>query len=395
MLATSALRLRVAPRTSGITQNAHENEQPSWIFTNARTRSSRASACTQAIAPTSPATVSTACSIWPGTTVTFAGQPGERGLGEPGAAAGHVDAGMRAGSAGRSLPRLREALVRDAARVHDGDVTGALDLVVAVADEPLAQRLGVGLGHLAAEKTDGEARHRAENLLTDVQIRRPAARLDAALAAVAVELRLVGDEVAGGDRAARAEPRPERDDRLGGDVREREVGRGRSSSRRSACSTSTATPLSAAFRSVASTAWGSKSNARTGAKPSFAAAIERTPEPQPTSSTLPAPRPRAAAGRAASSDARRCRTRGPGRSRPRARPGRAAPRAGRSRASRRGPACGTGASGPASPPRRPTRRRRRRPARSAPRRRRSCTRPARARRRRRRAPRSPRGRARA
>ena len=71
----SALRLRVAPRTSGITQNAHENEQPSWIFTNARTRSSRTSAWTQAIAPTSPATVSTACSIWPGTTVTFAGSP--------------------------------------------------------------------------------------------------------------------------------------------------------------------------------------------------------------------------------------------------------------------------------------------------------------------------------
>ena len=71
----SALRLRVAPRTSGITQNAHENEQPSWILTKARTRSSRTSAWTQAIAPTSPATVSTACSIWPGTTVTFAGNP--------------------------------------------------------------------------------------------------------------------------------------------------------------------------------------------------------------------------------------------------------------------------------------------------------------------------------
>ena len=62
---------------------------------------------------------------------------------------------------------------------------------------------------------------------------------------------------------------------------------GRSSSRRSACLTSIETPLSAAFRSVASTACGSKSNASTGSKPSFAAAIERTPEPQPTSSTLP------------------------------------------------------------------------------------------------------------
>ena len=67
--------LRVAPRTSGITQNAQENEQPSWIFTNARTRSSLASACTHAIAPTSPATASTACSICPGTTVTLSGSP--------------------------------------------------------------------------------------------------------------------------------------------------------------------------------------------------------------------------------------------------------------------------------------------------------------------------------
>ena len=74
----SALRLRVAPRTSGITQNAHENEQPSWIFTNARTRSSLASACTQPIAPTSPATVSTACSIWPRDDGHVPGQPGER-----------------------------------------------------------------------------------------------------------------------------------------------------------------------------------------------------------------------------------------------------------------------------------------------------------------------------
>ena len=52
----SAARLREAPRTSGMTQKLHEKLQPSWIFTNARTRSSRASACTQPIAPTSPAT---------------------------------------------------------------------------------------------------------------------------------------------------------------------------------------------------------------------------------------------------------------------------------------------------------------------------------------------------
>ena len=70
-----------------------------------------------------------------------------------------------------------------------------------------------------------------------------------------------------------------------------------------------------------STARGSTSTRDTGAKPSCAAAIASTPEPQPTSSRLPArPARRAARGRAASSRARRCRTRGPGRSRPRARP---------------------------------------------------------------------------
>ena len=74
------LRERVEPRTSGITQNEHENEQPSWIFTKARMRSSFASAWTQPMAPTSPATVSTACSIWPATTVTFAGNPAKAEL---------------------------------------------------------------------------------------------------------------------------------------------------------------------------------------------------------------------------------------------------------------------------------------------------------------------------
>ena len=75
----SALRLRDAPRTSGITQKLHENEQPSWIFTKARTRSTRASACTQPIAPTSPATNAAVSSGRCATTTTFSGKPGERG----------------------------------------------------------------------------------------------------------------------------------------------------------------------------------------------------------------------------------------------------------------------------------------------------------------------------
>ena len=90
------------------------------------------------------------------------GQPGERGVREAGAAAGHVDASVRACRARGGLTRLREAFVRDAAGVDEGDVPARLDLAMPVADEPLAQRLRVGLGDLAAEEPDGEARHAAE-----------------------------------------------------------------------------------------------------------------------------------------------------------------------------------------------------------------------------------------
>ena len=69
------MRLRVAPRTSGITQNAHENEHPSWIRTNARTRSRRCGASTQPIAPTSPATNAAASSPVRLVTTTFSGAP--------------------------------------------------------------------------------------------------------------------------------------------------------------------------------------------------------------------------------------------------------------------------------------------------------------------------------
>src|SRR3954462_13657831 len=52
----AARRLRDAPRTIGMTQKLQEKEQPSWIFTNARTRARRAAACTHPIAPTAPGT---------------------------------------------------------------------------------------------------------------------------------------------------------------------------------------------------------------------------------------------------------------------------------------------------------------------------------------------------
>ncbi len=84
-------------------------------------------------------------------------QPRERGLREPGAAARHEDAVVRACRTRGGLPRLRERLVRDAAGVDDGDLACALD--VAVAEQPLAHRLRVGVGDLAAEEGDREPRH--------------------------------------------------------------------------------------------------------------------------------------------------------------------------------------------------------------------------------------------
>ena len=63
-------RERLAPRTFGITQNAHPNVQPSCTFTNARVRSSRGAGPTQAVAPSSRAMRSAASSAVSRTTVT-------------------------------------------------------------------------------------------------------------------------------------------------------------------------------------------------------------------------------------------------------------------------------------------------------------------------------------
>jgi hypothetical protein len=56
--------------------------------------------------------------------------------------------------------------VRDAARVHDGDVRFPDALDVAIRDEPLADLLGVGLGDLAAQELGREGRHRGAMLTT-------------------------------------------------------------------------------------------------------------------------------------------------------------------------------------------------------------------------------------
>ena len=63
------------PRTRGTTQKLQEKEQPSWIFTNARTRSRPASSFTHASAPRSSATAAGVSSERRATTWTFAGRP--------------------------------------------------------------------------------------------------------------------------------------------------------------------------------------------------------------------------------------------------------------------------------------------------------------------------------
>ena len=63
------------PRTCGMTQKAQEKLQPSWTFTNARTRSRPTSARTQPIAPTSRATNSGVRSPGSRTTLMLSGSP--------------------------------------------------------------------------------------------------------------------------------------------------------------------------------------------------------------------------------------------------------------------------------------------------------------------------------
>ena len=153
-----APRLRDAPRTSGITQKLHEKLHPSWTRTKARTRSSRASAWTQPIAPTSPATNAAVSSLRRETTATFSGRPANA-RSRLARTAGHVHAPMRARRPPSGLPRLAHGLVRHAAGVDDGDL-GSAALLVAVSEQRLADRVRVRVRDLAAEKANGERRHR-------------------------------------------------------------------------------------------------------------------------------------------------------------------------------------------------------------------------------------------
>ena len=114
--------------------------------------------------------------------------------------------------------------------------------------------------------------------------RLPAVELAALESIEAGDRERIPREIAGRDQAtARA--------RAGGSTAASEMfamarsAAGSSPARASTRCVSIATPFAAAFSRVTSTATSSRSTAMTGAKPSFAAAIEITPEPQPTSSS--------------------------------------------------------------------------------------------------------------
>ena len=112
------------PRTSGMTQNAHENEQPSWIFTKARVRSSLASRLHAA---------DRADVAGNGSGNVLARLRDHRDVGrhvlerraEVRGAARDVDPAVSSRGAGDGLTRLRDGLVRDAARIDDRNVTRA------------------------------------------------------------------------------------------------------------------------------------------------------------------------------------------------------------------------------------------------------------------------------
>ena len=77
-----------------------------------------------------------------------------------GAATGDVDAPMAARGPCGGLAALGERLVRDAARADHGDVRArAVQLVVAVPKQRLADLVHVGMRDLAAEEVDAERRH--------------------------------------------------------------------------------------------------------------------------------------------------------------------------------------------------------------------------------------------
>ena len=244
-----ARRLRVAPRTSGMTQNEHENEQPSWIFTNARVRSSRVSARTQPIAPTSPATAAGTSSLGTREDCHVRRDRLERAV-EVRSASRHVDTAVSARRARDGLPGLRDGLVRDTARVHDSDLGTVGDLDVTLLEQALAHGLRVRVRHLAPEKAHGNVaiepaqrpRRRLNATCHGEDVCRPALELEPVDRAPAAHVRPSGRSTRTSPRSRQAHATRAFDDRQL-DVRDEHVRGRKLLSRTSARKTSMSTSL--------------------------------------------------------------------------------------------------------------------------------------------------------
>ena len=224
------------------------------------------------------------------------------------------------------VPHLTVAIA-DAATLAsvEAEVGPALPIEARVEEAWLMQRDDGGRWRL-------RERLGARPLEPDVQVGGPAVDLDAPLEPVALELRLVADEVAGRDRAGRPQARSERADRLArrcsrarGRPREL-VGRAgrRAERRRRRRSPRVALRRLDRLRVEVDPEHRREAELRRGDRQDARSRSRRR-------ARCRAPPPRAARGRAASSGGRRCRTRGPDRSRPRRIRVRPLPRAGRSR----------------------------------------------------------------
>ena len=158
-------------------------------------------------------------------------------------------------------------------------------------EQPLAHVVRVGVRDLAAEKADGERRHRRDDatlLAAFEQVGGPAVEL------ASRDVRPDGSSRARVGRGSRRRSsRRSVDARASASTRRSAMfatatsAAGRSSASDVERRGSTSTPFAAAFAASPRPRSASTSTASTGAKPSFAAAIASTPEPQPTSSRLP------------------------------------------------------------------------------------------------------------
>ena len=252
------------------------------------------------------------------TTTTFPGRPAERVAVEVRAAAGHVDAPVRARRARGRLARLRDGLVGDAAGVDDGDVGAAS------AARRGRRRAGARAPPARPSCETLQPRKRTENVATaarstPVRYEQSAAqpsrsrRRDAARARGRRGRRAPGSRTVTRRRSGRAARAPRRRRARCSRRRRRRPASAsvarveqrrrrprRRSRRRSRASTSTA----AGSTSTATHRREAELRRRDGEDARAAADVEQAAAARSSASS---------SRRAASSDARRCRTRGPGR----------------------------------------------------------------------------------